>query len=201
MVGSASEDLPLGNVNIKPQMVTIRGAPHRLARVNRVVAPVDVTDKSGLFEAESELVAVSDDGYDIPNIVITPQRVLVSAVMVQQMLTVELPVELVTLGELPTGMELKELKLEPTKIKISASPSKLKGMTVIKTKPLDISKLVESSTPIVELDLPEGAITDTRIVKAHMNVAKIDSEPQRDSVADGKLEINTGKEKKHEVKN
>lgn len=201
MVGSASEDLTLGNVNIKPQMVTIRGATHRLARVNKVVAPVDVTDKSGLFEAESELVAVSDDGYDIPNIVITPQRVLVSAVMVQQMLTVELPVELVTLGELPTGMELKEHKLEPTKVKISASPSKLKGMTVIKTKPLDISKLVESSTPIVELDLPEGAITDSRIVKAHMNVAKIDSEPQRDSVADGKLEINTGKEKKHEAKN
>jgi len=201
MVGTVPEDMTLGNATIKPNLVTIKGATHRLSKVNSVVAPVDVTDRTGSFEAESELVAVSDDGYDIPNMVITPQRVSVSAVMVPQMLTVELPVELVTTGDTPAGMELKDKRLEPAKVKISASPSKLKGLTLIKTKPLDISKLVDSSTPVVELDLPEKAITDTRVIKAHITLVKIDSETQRESVVEGPIKLEKSKEKKHEAKN
>jgi len=205
MVGTPVEDMTLGNITIKPNFVTIKGATHRLDKVNRVVAPVDVTERSGNFEAESELVAVSDDGYDIPNMVITPQRVLVNAVMMPQLLTVELPVELVTIGEPPIGYEMKEAKLDPIKVRVSASPSKLKGITVVKTKPLDISKLVNGSTPIVELDLPEKAISNTSVVKAHITMVKQDSEPLRDSV-DGSMENRDvkpkkGKEKKHEVKN
>lgn len=201
MVGNVPEDMTLGNVTIKPNLVNIKGATHRLTKVNSVVAPVDVTDRNGSFEIESELVAVSDDGYDIPNMVITPQRVVVSAVMVQQMLTVELPIELVTIGNLPDGLELKNKILEPSKVRISASPSKLKGMTSVKTKALDVSKLVDGSTPIVELDLPEKAITDTRVVKAHITLAKSDSEPQRESVNDGTIKTEKSGDKKHEITN
>ncbi len=172
MVGEAPEDLTLGNVKIKPKMVVIKGATHRIDKVNKVVAPVDVTDKNGNFEAESELVAVSDDGYDIPNMVITPSRVLVSAALVPQMLTVELPIELVTTGELPGNKVIKATLIEPKKVNLSASPSKLKGVTIVKTKPLDVSKLISGATPIVELDLPEKAISDVRIIKVHLELVE-----------------------------
>ena len=92
VVGAMSSDMTIGNCTIKPAQVTIRGATHRIARVNKVVAPIDVTDHNDTFATESELVAVSDDGYDIPNMKITPESVLVSATMVNQMISVDLPV-------------------------------------------------------------------------------------------------------------
>lgn len=201
MVGTIPEDMTLGNVTIKPNSVSISGATHRLDKVHMVVAPVDVTDRNGSFDTESELVAVSDDGYDIPNMIIAPQRVAVSAVMVPQMLTVELPVELVTTGEPPEGMDMKPSVIKPTKVKVSAAPSKLKGITVIKTKPLDITKLVDKSTSAVELDLPEQAISNVRIVQATINYAKHDSETVRESVNEGSEKTQETKEHKHEAKN
>ena len=80
------------------------------------------------------------------------------------------------------GYEIKSAAAEPVKVKISAAPSKLKGMTVVKTKPLNIAKLNANSTPIVELDLPEAAITDANMVKVDLQIGKIDSEPVRESV-------------------
>lgn len=201
MVGTIPEDMTLGNITIKPNSVSISGATHRLDKVHMVVAPVDVTDKNGSFDIESELVAVSDDGYDIPNMIIAPQRVAVSAVMVPQMLTVELPIELATVGDLPEGLELKKSAIVPAKVRVSAAPSKLKGITVIKTKPLDISKLVDGATSAVELELPEQAISNIRIVQATVNLAKHDSEPVRESVNEGTVKNTEPKEKKHEAKN
>lgn len=200
MVGTVPEDMTLGNVAIKPNTVIVKGATHRIDKVNMVVAPVDVTDKRDSFEFESELVAVSDDGYDIPNMVIAPQRVIVSAVMVPQMLTVELPIELVTVGTVADGSDIRNT-IEPQKVRVSAPPSKLKGITAVKTKPLDVSKLVNGATPVVELDLPENAISNIRVAKVHVelgynNLEKIKSNPDKTGTKSHK---NTGN--KHETKN
>lgn len=199
MVGAIPEDMTLGNVSIKPNMVTIKGATHRLDKVNMVVAPVDVTDKKDSFEFESEIVAVSDDGYDIPNMVIAPQRVLVSAVMVPQMLTVELPIELVTTGTLAEGAEIKNT-VEPLKVRVSAPPSKLKGITAVKTKPLDISKLVNGATPAVELDLPANAISDIRVAKVHVELKQNELVTNKNTPEKTTSKKNKNRENKHEDK-
>ena len=87
IVGAVSSDMTIGSSTITPAEVTLRGATHRIDKVNKVVAPIDVTDHTGSFQTESELVAVSDDGYDIPNMKIIPERVMVQATMVNQMLS------------------------------------------------------------------------------------------------------------------
>lgn len=200
MVGAAREDMALGNITIEPTNVEIRGAANQIAKISRVIAPIDVTDKNGNFEAESNLVAINDEGYDVPDMTITPNRVTVKATMMPQMLTVELPVQVVYAGTVAEGYEIKSAVAEPVKVKISAAPSKLKGMTVVKTKNLNVAKLNANSTPIVELDLPEGAIVDTNMVKIDLQIGKVDSEPVRESVNDN-TEISNAKEKKHEAKN
>lgn len=200
MIGAAREDMALGNITIEPNNVEIRGAANQIAKISRVIAPVDVTDKDGNFESESNLVAINDDGYDVPDMTISPNRVTVKATMMPQMLTVNLPVQFVHEGNVADGFEIKSAATEPAKIKISAAPSKLKGVTVIKTKPLNVAKLNTNSNPIVELALPEGAIADTNVVKVDLQIGKIDSEPVRESV-NNNTEISNAKEKKHEAKN
>lgn len=172
VVGAVSSDMTIGTSVITPPEVTLRGATHRIDKVNKVVAPIDVTDHTGSFEAESDLVAVSDDGYDIPNMRIIPERVMVQATMVSQMLSTNVPVKLVMTGELPKGIVVTKTEILPESIRITAPPSVLKELKEVKTKPMDISKLDGSVVSAVELDLPEKLIPELRTVQVRISVER-----------------------------
>lgn len=172
VVGAVSSDMTIGTSVITPPEVTLRGATHRIDKVNKVVAPIDVTDHTGSFEAESDLVAVSDDGYDIPNMRIIPERVMVQATMVSQMLSTQVPVKLVMTGELPKGIVVTKTEILPESIRITAPPSVLKELKEVKTKPMDISKLDGSMVSAVELDLPEKIIPELRTVQVRISVER-----------------------------
>ena len=172
IVGAVSSDMTIGTSVITPPEVTLRGATHRIDKVNKVVAPIDVTDHTGSFEAESDLVAVSDDGYDIPNMKIIPERVMVQATMVSQMLSTHVPVKLVMTGELPKGVVVTKTEILPESIRITAPPSVLKELKEVKTKPMDISKLDGSMVTAVELDLPEKLIPELRTVQVKISVER-----------------------------
>ena len=172
IVGAISNDMTIGHSTITPPQVTLRGATHRIDKVNKVVAPIDVTDHQGDFQSESELVAVSDDGYDIPNMTIIPERVMVQATMVSQMLSVDIPVKLVMSGELPKGIIVTKSEVLPDKVRITAPPSMLKELKAINTKPVDVSKLEGSMVVAAELDLPEKVIPELRTVQIRLSVER-----------------------------
>ena len=172
IVGAISNDMTIGHSTITPPQVTLRGATHRIDKVNKVVAPIDVTDHQGDFQSESELVAVSQDGYDIPNMKIIPERVMVQATMVSQMLSVDIPVKLVMSGELPKGIIVTKSEVLPDKVRITAPPSMLKELKAINTKPVDVSKLEGSMVVAAELDLPEKVIPELRTVQIRLSVER-----------------------------
>ena len=172
IVGAISNDMTIGHSVITPAQVTLRGATHRIEKVNKVVAPIDVTDHQGDFQTESELVAVSEDGYDIPNMKIIPERVMVQATMVSQMLSVDIPVKLVMSGELPKGIIVTKSEVLPDKVRITAPPSMLKELKAINTKPVDVSKLEGSMVVAAELDLPEKVIPELRTVQIRLSVER-----------------------------
>ena len=172
IVGAVSSDMTIGHSIITPAQVTLRVATHRMNKVNKVVAPIDVTDHQGDFQTESELVAVSDDGYDIPNMKIIPERVMVQATMVSQMLSVDIPVQLVVSGELPKDVTVTKTEILPEKVRITAPPSLLKDLKAINTKPVDVSKLTGSTVVAAELDLPEKVIPELRTVRIRLSVER-----------------------------
>ena len=171
-VGSSASDMIIGHSVITPSQVTLRGATHRIDKVNKVVAPVDVTDHSGSFQAESELVAVSDDGYDIPNMRIIPERVMVQATMVQQLLSVNVPVKLVMSGTLPQGAVVTKTEIVPQTIRVTAPPSMLKELKSVNTKPVDVASLTGSTDVAAELELPDNVIPELRIVQSKLSVER-----------------------------
>lgn len=172
VVGAVSSDMTVGSSVITPSEVTLRGATHRIDKVNKVVAPIDVTNHKDSFSLDSELVAVSDDGYDIPNMKIIPDRVMVEATMVSQMLSTDVPVKLVTGGNLPDGIIVSKAEIIPREIRITAPPSVLKKLQEIKTKPVDITSLEGSSVIAAELDIPERTIPEARSVQIKFSVER-----------------------------
>ncbi|MDY6028970.1 MAG: CdaR family protein [Acidaminococcaceae bacterium] len=172
IVGTVSEDMTIGNSVINPPQVTIRGATHRINKVNKVAAPVDVTDRHDSFHAESSLVAVSDDGYDIPGIKIKPEKVAVDAVMVTQMLNVELPVELMMGGNLPDGIGISLVEIAPKTVRLTAPPSVIKKIKTVKTKLVDVSNISGNTSVATELDLPDKVIPENKNVTIRFSVER-----------------------------
>lgn len=172
VVGVFSDDLTLGSSKITPSEVTVRGATHRLKNINKVVAPVDVTDQKDNFQTVSDLVAVNDNGYDIPNMKIIPASVTVEATMVRQMITVDVPVKVIMKGNLPDGVNVSKVEVIPKQVRITAPPSVLKDLAEVKTKPVDVSLLTGSITMAAELDLPEKVIPETSSVQVIFSVGR-----------------------------
>lgn len=172
VVGVVSDDLTLGSSKITPSEVTVRGATHRLKNINKVVAPVDVTDQKDNFQTVSDLVAVNDNGYDIPNMKIMPASVTVEATMVRQMITVDVPVKVIMKGNLPDGVNVSKVEVVPKQVRITAPPSVLKDLAEVKTKPVDVSLLTGSITMAAELDLPEKVIPETSSVQVIFSVGR-----------------------------
>lgn len=170
IVGDTAEDMTLGNIRILPNSVKITGASQLLNNISKVVAPVDVSSQAASYTLDTELVAVSDNGYDVPEVRIEPARVNVSANMVKQMLTVELPVKLVTNGTLPEGVKVSKTEIKPEKVRLTAPPSVLKGLTAINTKPMDISAIKGSIAPALELEIPEKSMPETTVVQVRISV-------------------------------
>lgn len=172
VVGEASNDMVLGESTITPPQVIVRGATHKLKRVNKVAAPINVTDHTGNFQTETELVAVGDDGYDVPHMRITPAKAQVVATMVSQMLSNEVPIKLVTSGAIPEGVVVTRAEIVPETIRLTAPPSVLAELKEVRTKSVDITGLDGSTALAVELDLPDKVIPEVRSVQLKISVER-----------------------------
>lgn len=63
-------------------------------------------------------------------------------------------------GEPAQGYRLLDVRVEPDSVLVSGSPQRLDALSRVRTEPVDISGLRESTTMPVTLDLPEGVQLD-----------------------------------------
>ena len=165
VIGLPSNDYALSRQSIEPETVTVRGAGHRLDSMVKVVAPVDVSEKQRDFEMQSHLVAISDTGAEMHDLVIEPGDVSIKASLVRQMISTELPVVVTMTGELADGRKLVKAVSDPEKVSILAEPSVAHSMVSIHTKEVDLSRMRSDGTIEVELDLPDKVMSDTKRVR------------------------------------
>lgn len=183
IVGIPAQDLTLGKRSVTPSEVKIKGPAHRVDAVDKVIAPLDVTERKDDFSAQVNAIAVSSDGVEMPDIVIEPALVSVEAKMVKQMVTVDVPIHAKTSGSLPGNLQLIATETMPKTVQVTASPSLLEHNQVFNTLPIDISKMTGSNAVQVPLSLPAGVISDVRYVEVRFSIV-----PKSTSGGEGKNE-------------
>jgi YbbR domain-containing protein len=170
IVGIPAQDLTLGKRSVTPSEVKIKGPAHRVDTVDKVIAPLDVTERKDDFSAQVNAVAVSSDGVEMPDIVIEPALVSVEAKMVKQMVTVDVPIQAKTTGSLASNLQLVATETVPKTVQVTASPSLLEHNQVFSTLPIDISKMTGSNVVQIPLSLPAGVISDVRYVEVRFSI-------------------------------
>ncbi len=172
VVGNTDDDLTISSNGINPAQVVVKGATHRIADISSVVASIDIANQRENFSTESTLVAVNAEGYDVPNVTITPGKVTVDAVIVRKLISVDLPVKVNMSGTLPDEVKIKQIEVLPKTVRVTAPPSFVKHLQEIGTKPVDVSTLNGSTVKNVELSLPDKIVQEVKNVEVRFSVER-----------------------------
>lgn len=166
-----ADKLPLGyevgEPEVTPNTVSIISSESVIERIAMVKVYIDLTDlKESIVNRELPISVYDIQGNDL-NVRIEPESVKVSVPVERPSKTV--PLTLNTQGDLDSKFQLDSIEL-PEEIEIFARREILNDVTEIKTKEFDLSTVDASGTYEVELDFPEGVISNETTVDVEVEL-------------------------------
>ena len=170
----SSEDRVDMNIQIPVEIVNL---PRDLIISNQYKSTLDVTvgGPRGLIRKFSQGITRSIDlskatpgSMVIANeldAIYTPRGITVLRInpthitlLIDRLITKELPIKAVTKGKLPEEYELNEITMQPDRLDLSGPQEVLDSEVLLKTTPIDLSDITSSTTKQIALDLrPEMA--------------------------------------------
>lgn len=158
--GDLAEGCVLQSAVAEPSNVTLTGPQEILSQVTKVVAYADVTDVSQNVEMEQVVLHfLNDKGEEVDRSRIkVDQDVAKISIRVARVKQVDVNVK--TSGELPEGLYLDEVTVNPSRITIMGDANALNDISAINIpgSVVDLSQIQSSTTTTVDLNsyLPEG---------------------------------------------
>ncbi len=97
-----------------------------------------------------------------------PRRISINA---YRLYPYEVKIDVPVQGQLPAGLIIKSINGQPRSVKVLASKAALQNLSAIKSQPLQIDKLTESTTLELDLVLPPGVrLSDGAAAKIKVSV-------------------------------
>ena len=171
--GDLADGCVLQSATAEPNNVTLTGPQEVLSKVTKVVAYADVTGLSQNAQMEQVVLHFLDDkGEEVDRSRIKVDQD-VAKVSVQIARVKQVDVNVKTSGELPAGLYLDEVSVDPSRVTIMGDTNALNDITAI-TIPgsvVDLSQMQSSTTTTVDLNayLPEGV----KVVNGESSQAEI----------------------------
>ncbi|KYH35241.1 YbbR-like protein [Clostridium tepidiprofundi DSM 19306] len=170
--GKVAEGYYAYNPIIKPTDVIVYGASKYVNAVSKVEADVYINKEDKDITVSTALMAVDLAKRSIKNVKIQPNFVDV-LIPIKKIKTVDVKIE--TKGELNKKYVLSSINLDIDKVLIVGDKDILKRVNYLKTEPIDLSKVNESTVKEVKLIVPDGIklVNDTNLVNANIEIEKI----------------------------
>ena len=150
--GNLPDNYVLGDIFSKSQSVLLRGPRTWVNEVDKVIALVNLNNKTGPTTETLPIKIVDDEGNEVRGVEKEPSLVDVTIPIYR---TISLPIELQTENELPGSFSITDIAITPSTITVMGD-NNIVNLKKIDTKVIDINTLLDKSALEVELDLPEG---------------------------------------------
>lgn len=154
MMGEPGEGLITGEVTVEPQYVLLEGTRSILSQVNEVLVMIDVEGADSEFRRAYPVTAIDTQGREVKGLVMDPEVVEVYVDVHEP--EAEFSIEVVWEGELPEGLEVKEVAVKPKTVFLTGLQEVLDILETVKTFPINLTDQEESFTYEVDLDVPQG---------------------------------------------
>lgn len=147
--GDLSSDTSVEIVGISEEKLNVTGPGTYVEQVTALRGVLKVKDSTSEYNRSVELTPVDKDGNPVERVELSQKTVTVEA---EKMLTKTVSVEVVTTGTAPEGMTVSPSS--NLKLKIRGHYDDIKGITSLKTAPVNISGITQNSSVDVTVQLP-----------------------------------------------
>ena len=155
---------------ISPSQVTITGGQEELNKIAYVKATLDENKQLTDNTTEKAGISVLDSNLNKLDVQIRPDTVNVNIKVARSSKTVSL--NPITKGSTSKGININEINLDKTEVKIYGSRNVLYGIRTTDV-PVDVSNVDGNTTKTVGLDLPDGVDeADVKDVEAKIETSK-----------------------------
>ncbi len=151
-IGELPSDYVLGDLSSRPHNVTISGPRTWVNEVQQVITEVDLTNRTDTTTSSFATVVVDDEGNNVRGVTREPNLVDITIPVFR---TVSLPIELITVNELPENFSITNINITPSTIKVKGN-NDIVNLQKLETVDIDINSMLDKSAIEVELKLPEG---------------------------------------------
>ena len=152
LTGELGEDYLLGDITTRPQSILLRGPRTWINQVAKVSALVDISGRTNTMNLAVPIKILNDSGEEVRGIEKEPGLIDMTIPIFR---AVNLPIELLTINELPDNFSITNIEISPSIIRVKGDNS-IVNLTKIETVEVDINQLLETSAMEVQLNLPEG---------------------------------------------
>ena len=152
--GEVKENCALSDISMDVENVKLTGPESYLAKVDKVIAEIDLTNKDKPFTISSKLYAVDIKDNQIDQVSLYPQVVNIN---VQIDKTKSVPIETDFVSHLPSNYKIVNIKTNPQKLVIKGQDD-IDSVNSIKTEKIEVSDAVEPKDGelVVKPILPQG---------------------------------------------
>ena len=173
VLGTVPDSVQLGQQEVDPQTVTIRGASSRVDSVAAVVARVPIDASALNVDRDVDLVAVDTNGNQVPNIEIDPPRAHVTIPVAQEVSTRTLAVAPQLTGAPAAGYRVTAVTVDPLTVTVSGEASVVSQLESAQTAPIDLTGRTSDLEAEVSLALPNGvSVSGSDTVKVMLSIAQ-----------------------------
>jgi YbbR domain-containing protein len=143
---------------ISPDRVTMRGTKGDLNNVKKAVAIVDLSGVTPDREYTAKVDLEDAKGETVKGVDAVPDSVEVRPMLGPAMDQVKVPVSYSWRGSLRHGYTLRDVKLNPDVVVIKGKTSAIRRVSVVKTKPIDMTKITSDQVVSIDLVPPKGGV-------------------------------------------
>jgi len=179
---------PVGNFKLEnyrydgatsdPNTVTITGAQSIVERVRRARAYLSLTAVEIDSEQRARVELLDEKNSPVDNVTLSTDSVSVRAIIAPRPPKRSLLIQPVWSGSPEFGATVSNYEFDPAQVSVEGPADVLANMSVINTKPINISGLTQTTTLPIELDLPVGIrLTKPEVVTVKVTLKRPLQEP------------------------
>ncbi len=159
LIGEPLEGFLAGEVTVEPQNVLIKGSRSQHSLVDEILVIISVDGNNSDINKRYPLKVVDGQGREVEGLEIQPAEVDVYVNV--HLPEAQFPIEVVFEGELPDGLEIIEVTVQPQNVFLIGPKAILEDIGTVKSLPVSLKDREVSFTYEGELEVPPGTSLKT----------------------------------------
>lgn len=170
VTGKMERDISIQDVKCLPERVTVSGAERLINELDEVSFVVPMQGKRDNFSFMAPLRLLNKDGLPIEELTVTPKQVSASVTVIRNALHKQVPVRIITYGDVASGMVFKQAVVTPATVEISGAKDLVQSINYINLLPMDLTDLSQTTDREVMLPVIDGIVMEPEKIKIRLEL-------------------------------